>query len=289
MFTLVQVDLSRPVSGRLSHCCSVRIVICKGLCGRLVDARIPGLFLSCLLNVSVSCGDEAGEESSWANNLWHEPYGCVQRLNPSDFFQYASFFLCSFHHPSFDTAFWRYLGVSEFSSSSMADSSRFFCPCRIPVQPECCSHSAAQPSLGGHWHCVCVNNKYQWINTIKGHKPHRVLHLLPSSQYFCQVLFMSLYLVCQNRLLPYNWLEEHQTSWLLACPTCCSVTVMWHSTNHKQFMHLCFQLSLHRHQTKVTEFRGSSVRGSVENLRPPSWFRHSLRSLAGPEVTFYLH
>lgn len=51
----------------------VRIVICTELGGRLLGARIPGLFFWCLLNVSVSCGGKAGDESSCVNNLWHIP------------------------------------------------------------------------------------------------------------------------------------------------------------------------------------------------------------------------
>lgn len=52
----------------------VRIVICSESGGRLLGARIPGLFFWCLLNVSVSCGGKAGDESSCVNNLWHIPH-----------------------------------------------------------------------------------------------------------------------------------------------------------------------------------------------------------------------
>lgn len=64
---------SKPREAVLSHDGSLRIVINTERYRRLVDSRIPGLFLWCLLNASGSCGVKA--ESSWVNHLWHIPAG----------------------------------------------------------------------------------------------------------------------------------------------------------------------------------------------------------------------
>lgn len=65
---------NQRVADFLSLPLRVRIVICEESGSRLLGARIPGLFFWCLLNVSVSCGGEAGDESSCVNNLWHFPH-----------------------------------------------------------------------------------------------------------------------------------------------------------------------------------------------------------------------
>ncbi len=171
------------------------------------------------------------------------------------------------------------------SSSPSHDSSQLFCPSKIPVQPRRCSKHSSTAFPGGRplCHHVCLNNKYQWINTIKRHKPHSCRNIRgapPSSAVKIPVFavksspwvfiwFINTKLLeCTDiwfQLVSYLVPKQHQISFLLAGQACCSVTVMWIHTINKRNTntYACArQLLLHHPQTKVSEFRGHLVHGS---------------------------
>ena len=127
-----------------------------------------------------------------------------------------------------------------------------FCPCQIHVQSHCCSkHSSTTlPGGGPLCHHVCLNNKYQWINTWKTNHillwtSEMLLLLFPSLSKPCQFfyttgLISSHLIACTDKCFQLN-----QTSFRSAGHTYHLAGVMWiHWQNMALWLH-CSQQKSH--------------------------------------------
>lgn len=160
--------------------------------GRLVGDRIPSVFFGCSRNVSVSC---EGKARGW-DQLRKQPLTCFPTNASNHQVQLQLYPLYIPHLLLYHLLLiirYGFLTKSEPGVKSWFDGSsspslgaQQFCPSDIVVLPHRFSENSSATFPSGRLLChhVCLDNKYQRINTIKWPKPHsrqNIWDKLPSS------------------------------------------------------------------------------------------------------------